>query len=85
MELRKPLPSNRSYSQVLNHCHVEKSLASQLKNANRESRKHTYRSMYDVLFSKVPDHPQLVKIKDFIESRKKVKQRMTFINRFLKK
>ncbi len=61
MELRKPLPSNRSYSQVLNHYHVEKSLASQLKNANRESRKHIYRSMHDELFSKVPDHPRLVK------------------------
>ena len=85
MQIRKPLPSNRTYEQVLNHYQVEKNLASQLKAANRESRKEIYSKMYDELFSKVPDHPRLTKRNDETESRKKVSHRMAFIKRFLKK
>ena len=59
MKIRKPLPSNRSYDQVLNHYLIEKALATKLKAADRESRKKIYSSMYNELFSKVPDHPIL--------------------------
>lgn len=85
MHLRKPLPSNRSYEQILNHYEVERKLASQLKAANRESRKEIYSKMYDELFSQVPDHPRLAKRNDETESRKKVAHRMAFIKRFLTK
>ncbi|APE01669.1 SAM-dependent methyltransferase [Alteromonas mediterranea] len=85
MHIRKPLPSNRTYEQVFNHYQVEKNLASQLKAANRESRKEIYSKMYDELFSKVPDHPRLTKRNDETESRKKVSHRMAFIKRFLKR
>ena len=37
MQLRKPLPSNRSYDQVFNHYQVEKRLASKLKQADRRA------------------------------------------------
>ncbi|MEM7419678.1 MAG: methyltransferase domain-containing protein [Pseudomonadota bacterium] len=83
MQLRKPLPTNRSYAQVLNHYEVEKKLASKLKQADKESRKEIYSSMYDVLFSEVPDHPRLTKRSSDAESRKKVGHRMAFIKRFL--
>lgn len=84
MQLRKPLPSNRSYDQVLNHYLVEKALATKLKAADKKSRKEIYSSMYDELFTKVPDHPRLTKRSDENESRKKVGHRMAFIKRFLK-
>jgi SAM-dependent methyltransferase len=83
MKIRKPLPSNRSYDQVLNHYLIEKALATKLKAADRESRKKIYSSMYNELFSKVPDHPRLTKRGDETESRKKVSHRMAFIKRFL--
>ncbi len=85
MQLRKPLPSNRSYDQVFNHYQVEKRLASKLKQADRRARTEIYSTMYDELFSKVPDHPRLTKRNDEAESRKKVGHRLAFIKRFLKK
>ena len=83
MKIRKPLPSNRSYDQVLNHYLIEKALATKLKAADRESRKKIYSSMYNELFSKVPDHPRLTKRSDETESRKKVSHRMAFITKCL--
>ena len=85
MQLRKPLPSNRSYDQVFNHYQVEKRLASKLKQADRRARTEIYSTMYDELFSKVPDHPRLTKRNDEAESRKKVGHRLAFIKRFLRK
>lgn len=85
MQLRKPLPSNRSYDQVFNHYQVEKRLAYKLKQADRRARTEIYSTMYDELFSKVPDHPRLTKRNDEAESRKKVGHRLAFIKRFLKK
>ena len=57
--LRQPLPSDRTYEQLLNHYSVEKKLADRLKGSDRESRKEIYSTMYDELFQKVPDHPIL--------------------------
>ncbi|HUV36776.1 MAG TPA: class I SAM-dependent methyltransferase [Patescibacteria group bacterium] len=59
MELKKPLPPDRTLDQVRNHYLVEKEIASRLKKANREQRKEIYRTMYDELFYRVPDHPRL--------------------------
>ena len=36
MKIRKPLPSNRSYDQVLNHYLIEKALATKLKAADKK-------------------------------------------------
>ena len=59
MYLKRPLPRNRNYEQVKNHYLVEKSIATKLKTASREERKRIYATMYEELFSKVPDHPRL--------------------------
>lgn len=61
MKLTKPLPPNRSFEQVLNHYLVEKSIAENLKKSNRAERRHIQATMYDELFSKVPDHPRLIR------------------------
>jgi hypothetical protein len=60
MKLKKPLPPNRSFEQVMNHYLVEKSIAEKLKKANMRERKLIYATMYDELFKKVPDHPRLM-------------------------
>jgi len=49
----------RSLEQLRNHFEVEKGLADQLRAATREERTLLFRTMYDTLFSKVPDHPRL--------------------------
>jgi len=63
MKLKKPLPPNRSFEQIKNHYLVERSIAKKLKESNREKRKQIYKSMYEELFNKVPDHPRLTRIK----------------------
>ncbi len=60
MKLKKKLPVNRSFDQVKNHYLVEKSLADKLKSADRNERRIIYSTMYEELFSKVPDHPRLL-------------------------
>jgi ubiquinone/menaquinone biosynthesis C-methylase UbiE len=61
LELRKPLPDGRTYEQIKNHYLVEKHIAEKLRNAAREERKTFYSTMYDKLFSEVPDHPRMTK------------------------
>lgn len=58
-QLRKPLPQGRTLEQLKNHYEVERALASKLKESSHEERKFIYRTMYDELFQKVPDHPRL--------------------------
>lgn len=66
MKLKKALPSNRTYDQVLNHYLVEKEIAQRIKEAKPEDRKKIYATMYDQLFEKVPDHPRLT-VRDNIQ------------------
>lgn len=84
MELKKPLPNNRTFDQIYNHFLVEKSLADQLRAANREERKKIYSSMYDELFSKVPDHPRLTKRDDKIITRNLNTTKFKILKSFIK-
>lgn len=59
MKLKTPLPPDRTLDQIRNHYEVEKAIATRLKRASREERKNIYRTMYDELFTRVPDHPRL--------------------------
>jgi hypothetical protein len=61
MKLKKPLPPDRSYEQIMNHYLVEKSIANRLKESNREERKLILSTMYEELFRKVPDHSRLTR------------------------
>lgn len=61
MKLLKPLPPGRTYEQLRNHYLVEKSIAESLKRADREERKVIFATMYEELFTKVPDHPRLTR------------------------
>jgi len=62
LQLKRPLPSDRTYEQLLNHYEVEKRIADRLRQTTSiEERKPIFKTMYDELFSKVPDHPRLTR------------------------
>jgi len=61
MKQLKPKNDQRTLSQIKEHYVIEKSLAKKLLNANRNERRSLYSSVYDELFKRVPDHPQLVR------------------------
>jgi len=52
-------PPARSAEQIRNHYLIEKELAAQLRSATKADRRQLYTSLYDELFRRVPDHPQL--------------------------
>jgi SAM-dependent methyltransferase len=49
----------RSPEQLRAHYEVEKELASRLRTASRQERRHLYSALYNELYQRVPDHPQL--------------------------
>ncbi|HVQ39325.1 MAG TPA: class I SAM-dependent methyltransferase [Pyrinomonadaceae bacterium] len=49
----------RSSDQTRNHYLIEKELASRLRAATKDERRELYTSLYDELFRRVPDHPQI--------------------------
>jgi hypothetical protein len=57
--LRQPVPAGRTYESLVRHYEVEKSIADRLRAAGREERKRIFATMYDELFTAVPDHPRL--------------------------
>ncbi len=50
----------RPAAEIRSHYEIEKRLATQLRSAQKEERRNLYRSAYDELFRRVPNHPQLV-------------------------
>ena len=67
-----PIPQSetRSFERVRDHYLIEKELAARLRAATREERRYLYATVYDELFRRVPDHPQLVlKRKDQLRRR----------------
>ena len=82
--LKRKLPVNRSLDQVYNHYLVEKSIADRIKASNRGERKLIFASMYDELFSKVPDHPRLTRRKSEEETRRENKTKYSILRRYLR-
>lgn len=85
MDLKKPLPLNRSFEQVKNHYLVEKSIAEKLKKSNREERKPIYARMYEELFSRVPDHPRLTRRQSTQLTSSANEHKWSIVSRFLDK
>ena len=52
---------SRSLERVREHYLVEKSLATRLRSADAEQRRRLYSELYDELYARVPDHPQLTR------------------------
>lgn len=65
------------------HYEVERELADRLRFADRKERAQLYASLYDELFERVPDHPQLV-LKEHPSGRARyVERRLRALRRFL--
>lgn len=81
----RSLPADgRSAAQVTNHYLVEKELAQKLRNtSSRAERTSFYRSMYDELFRRVPDHPRLLIRDNEARSRRHVAISLAIVEPFL--
>lgn len=60
----QPARGSRTEERLRAHYEVERELADRLRNASREERSRLYGEVYDELFRRVPDHPQLLKRSD---------------------
>jgi len=85
MKLKRPLPPNRSLEQIRNHYLVEKAIAERLKQADREGRKLIYSTMYNDLFSQVPDHSRLARREDDQLTLIANKSKLALVHNFLDK
>ena len=52
-------PRERSNERIRQHYLIEKELAARLRTASKQERQYLYTEVYDELFRRVPDHPQL--------------------------
>lgn len=76
---------NRTIEQKKHHFEVEKGLANKLRQAPASARPRLYGQLYDELFKRVPDHPQLRQKADPEFSAKRVAQKMKLLRRYLGK
>ena len=75
--------SGRDKERLRIHYEVEKNIAEKLKAANKEERKAIYRTMYDELFKKIPDHSRLERRKSPKKSQKAVDFNLKFLKKHL--
>ncbi len=85
MPLKIPKSEPRKWEQLIHHYEIEKRLAGRLLHSTKEERTHLYPILYNELFIKVPDHPQLRRKYSIEESKGMVSLRMRFLERFLNK
>jgi SAM-dependent methyltransferase len=80
----KPMPSDRNPEAVRHHYEVEKELAARLRLASREERRVLYSSLYDELFRRLPDHPQVTTKQDPGVTAFRVGLHLAILRRFLR-
>lgn len=73
----------RTIEQKRHHFEVEKELADRLKRAPAQERPRLYGRLYDELWRRVPDHPQLKQKNDPEFSAKRVHQKLKLLRRYL--
>src|SRR5205807_8709459 len=76
--------ASRSLDQIRQHYLIEKELATRLRNATRAERRHLYTEVYDELFRRVPDHPQLALKLDEGLRRRTTAERLELLKSYLK-
>lgn len=74
---------NRTIEQKKHHFEVEKELADKLRRAPAQERPRLYGQLYDELFRRVPDHPQIRQKNDPEFSAKRVSQKLKLLRRYL--
>ena len=73
----------RTAERVRHHYDVEVELADQLRSAPRGERGRLYGEVYDELYRRVPDHPQLAEAADPTIRARRVEQKLRLVGRFL--
>jgi SAM-dependent methyltransferase len=73
----------RSEERLRAHWEIERELAARLRAAPREERTTLYGSVYDELFRRVPDHPQVLRRADPAEREASAQRQAKLIRRFL--
>src|SRR5207247_3410644 len=81
-----PIPKSdpRSPGRIREHYLIEKELAARLRDATKQERKRLYTVVYDELFRRVPDHPQLTLKTDGQTRRRLVVERVRLLSRYLR-
>ena len=75
--------TDRTLAAIRKHYDIEKQLAATLRNASALERRHLYGSLYDELFRRVPDHPQLTNKQSPEAMDRNVRRVMSLLRRFL--
>ncbi|MBN8418579.1 MAG: class I SAM-dependent methyltransferase [Verrucomicrobia bacterium] len=75
----------RSPERLRHHFNVEKELALQMRSSTRAERTQLFKTLYDQLFERVPDHPRLTRRDTPESSRRKVESQLRLLRPFLKK
>ena len=83
MAIKIPTTEKRTLQRLKEHYEIEKELANRLRNSSKEERKYLYSSLYDELFKKVPDHPQLTRKLDSHGFNKRIETQMTILHGLL--
>ncbi|HEX7183079.1 MAG TPA: class I SAM-dependent methyltransferase [Thermoanaerobaculia bacterium] len=76
-------PQHRTTEQLRHHYEVERELADRLRKASGEERLSLYSSVYNELFRRVPDHPQLSRKASALEIHGRVSRQMMLLRDFL--
>jgi SAM-dependent methyltransferase len=77
------MEDTRNREQLRRHFEVERELGSRLRNSTREERSELFKTLYSELFTRVPDHPRLVRRDTEAESRASVAAQMKLLKDFL--
>jgi SAM-dependent methyltransferase len=78
-----PVSESRSPERLREHYLIERELADRLRSAGKDERRHLYTALYDELFRRVLDHPQLTDKADAENRASAVAGRMSLLSRFL--
>ncbi len=73
----------RTDERLKEHYEVERALADRLRHAKRDDRTQLYSAVYDELFRRVPDHPQVTRKHDPREQEAAVDERLELLSRLL--
>ncbi|HON06933.1 MAG TPA: class I SAM-dependent methyltransferase [Verrucomicrobiota bacterium] len=74
---------NRTIERLRHHYEVERELAEKLRHSTRQQRTNLYKTLYDELFQRVPDHPRLTRIENPESLARAVEARMTILRPLL--
>jgi len=80
---KKLVDDQRTAAQIREHYDLEVRLASTLRNANRDERRHLYSSLYDELFATLSHHPQLVRKDDVGAAETLFRQKFSLVRRYV--